>query len=208
MKKIRVRLTFVEDVLGGMPENRDIYREYIASKSPDADTIEDEVAAIGVDAAIEKGMTVFPRLPDDTPYIYDYQVRGFFKSACGAMRRVKGSKSAKLSAYKKKIDLLVFVEERRIPLDMHGMKLDVCTRPLRAQTAQGERVSIACSESAPEGSTIEFTILLLDDDLDVYVREWLDYGQYNGYGQWRNSGKGRFRWEELDEEGNVIGGNW
>lgn len=207
MKKIRVRWTFVEDVLGGMPENRDIYREYIASKSPDAGTLEDEVAAIGVDAAVEKGKTVFPRMADGSPFVYDYQIKGFFKSACSAMRRVKKSKSAKLAAHKKVIDLNIFVENRQNRIDMHGMMIDDCTRPLRAQTAQGERVSIACSESIPEGSTVEFTIVLLEDSHEPYVREWLDYGQWNGFGQWRNSGKGRFLWDELDEENNVIGGN-
>ena len=30
------------------------------------------------------------------------------------------------------------------------------------------------------------------------VREWLDYGKFSGIGQWRNSGHGRFTWEELD----------
>lgn len=28
------------------------------------------------------------------------------------------------------------------------------------------------------------------------VREELDYGRLRGIGQWRNSGKGRFEWEE------------
>lgn len=156
---------------------------------------------------MEKGKTVFPKLPDGTPFVYDYQIRGFFKSACGAMRRVEGSKSAKLSAHKKKIDLLVFIKQRQIPIDLHGMLIDECTRPLRAATPQGERVSIACSDSVPAGSTVEFTVQLLDSKLEPYVREWLDYGSFNGYGQWRNSGKGRFLWDELDDNGNVIGGN-
>ena len=207
MKDIKVRWTFIEDVLGSLPENRDIYREYIASKAPDADSMEDEVANLGIEAVAEKGKTVFPHLPDGTPYIYDYQIKGFFKSACGAMRRVKGSKSAKLTAHKKQIDLLVFIADRRNPIDMHGMRLDECTRPLRAQTAQGERVSIACSEAIPEGSTVEFTVRLLEDTLEPYVREWLDYGIYNGFGQWRNSGKGRFVWDELNKNGKIIGGN-
>ena len=29
------------------------------------------------------------------------------------------------------------------------------------------------------------------------VREWLDYGRLRGLFQWRNSGKGRFEWEEV-----------
>lgn len=46
MGKKNVRLTFTEEVLGTSPNNPDIYREYIASKSPDAKTIEDEVASV------------------------------------------------------------------------------------------------------------------------------------------------------------------
>lgn len=37
VKEMHVRWTFTEDALGGLPENRDIHREYIASKAPDAD---------------------------------------------------------------------------------------------------------------------------------------------------------------------------
>jgi hypothetical protein len=37
---------------------------------------------------------------------------------------------------------------------------------------------------------------LLDSDMKL-VREWLDYGRLRGIGQWRNSGRGRFTWEEI-----------
>lgn len=60
MKKIKVRITFTEAVLGTWPSNQNIAREFIASKSPDANTIEDEVAALGADAVADKGMTIFP----------------------------------------------------------------------------------------------------------------------------------------------------
>lgn len=39
-------------------------------------------------------------------------------------------------------------------------------------------------------------MLCTDGDLDL-VREWLDYGALKGMGQWRNSGRGRFVWEEI-----------
>ena len=64
---------------------------------------------------------------------------------------------------------------------------------------QGERVSLANSEEIPEGSTIEFEIKLLDKSLYGVVLEWLDYGELRGLGQWRNSGKGRFTYELLED---------
>lgn len=193
---MKVRLTFTEPVLGTSPANEDIYREFIASKAEDAATVEEEVAALGVDVVAEKGMTVFPKLDDGTPFLYDYQIKGFFKDTCGGLRKVKGSISSGIKAYKKEIDKLIFPEPRRIPfLNYDG--IDVCQRPLRAQTAQGERVSLAMSEEIPAGASIEFDIVCLNEDHEKAIREWLNYGKYSGIGQWRNSGKGRFTWEEI-----------
>ena len=112
MKEMKVRLTFTEMVLGSTSGDPDITRNYIASKSEDAKKIEEEVAAIGVDGVEEKAMTIFPKLENGTPFLWDYQVRGFFKSACGALNMANPGN--KLTAHKKKIDLLVFVNERKI----------------------------------------------------------------------------------------------
>ena len=46
MKTIKVRLTFTEGILGTSPGNEDVFRDYVASKAPDAASIEDEVAAL------------------------------------------------------------------------------------------------------------------------------------------------------------------
>ena len=196
MTTLKVKLTFVEPILGTSPANEDIYREFIASKAEDAATIEDEVAALGAEAVAEKGMTVFPRMEDGAPFLYDYQIKGFFKDTCGGLRKVKGSVSAGIKAYKKEIDKLIFPEPRCIPFDSYG-EIGVCQRPLRAQTAQGERVSLAMSEEIPAGASVTFDIVCLTDDHMNAVREWLDYGRFSGIGQWRNSGKGRFTWEEV-----------
>ena len=204
MMKMTVRLTFLESILGTSPANKDVYRDFIATKAPDANTVEDEVAALGVEAVAEKGMTVFPRLDDGTPFFYDYQIKGFFKDTCGGLRRVKGTLSSGVKAYKQVIDKLIFPEPRTIPILFDG-EMGVCQRPLRAQTMQGERVSLASSEEIPAGAIIEFTIVLLSDEHEKLVREWLDYGQYSGIGQWRNSGRGRFSWELIDAEtGEVV----
>ena len=58
---IRARIHFIEDSLGTASANKELHSEYIASKAPDAKKREEEVAAIGVEAATEKAMTVFPR---------------------------------------------------------------------------------------------------------------------------------------------------
>lgn len=199
MKELKVKLTFFEEVLGTTPNNKSIHDEYIASKAPDAASREEEIAAHGVDEVVEKSMTVFPKLEDGTPFVYDYQIRGFFKDSCSALRRVTSTKSAKLKAFKKEIDGLIFVNERKIPFENYEGGTGECQRPLRASTPQGERISLAHSETVPAGSYIVFTIKTLKDDLIGVIKEWLDYGELRGLGQWRNSGKGRFTWEVLEE---------
>nr|DAR14929.1 MAG TPA: hypothetical protein [Caudoviricetes sp.] len=203
MKEMKVRLTFIEEILGTASNDKELHAEYIASKAPDAISKKEEIEAIGVEGVIEKGKTVFPKDENDNPFIYDYQIKGFFKNAAKAFNYVK-----KLAAYKTKIDNLIFVNERKILLQIpEGKEMGNCQRPLRAQTPQGERVALANSDSCPEGTVIEFTVMSMVDDLMDNVEMWLDYGKLNGIGQWHNSGKGRFVWEKLDKKGKVIGGN-
>ena len=196
MKELKVRITFTESVLGSTPANEDIYRDYIATKAEDPKTIEDEVKALGVEAVAEKGKTIFPKLEDGTPFMYDYQIKGFFKDTCGGLRKVPGTCSSKIKAFKKEIDKLIFIKERKIPIVFEG-EIGECQRPLRASTAQGERVSIAISEEIPAGATMEFTICYFLDEYGVTIREWLDYGVFSGLGQWRNASHGRFTWKEI-----------
>lgn len=202
---IEVKLTFTEGILGTSPNDEDIYRNFIGSKSPDASSVEEEVEALGVDAVVEKGMTVFPRDEDGNPFLYDYQIKGFFKDTCKALAKVKGTESSKIRAYKQEIDSLIFPKPRQIVFE--NAKVGVCQRPLRASTAMGERVALAMSEEIAAGASITFEINLLTEkvakstgtsyDLLEAIREWLDYGEFRGIGQWRNSGKGRFTWEEI-----------
>lgn len=196
MKTIPIRITFTEELLGTACASPEIHREFIASKAPDAKSIEEEVAALGPEEVTQSGMTLFPN-GDGKPFLWDYQLKGFFKDACGMLARVPGTRSNKLKAYKKVIDGLLFVTPRKIHLQLpKGGTLGECQRPLRAQTAQGERVALAHSQTAPAGTTIEFALGLLDETHEKLVEEWLDYGQLRGLGQWRNSGKGKFSWSK------------
>ena len=85
-----------------------------------------------------------------------------------------------------------------------GETIGECQRPLRASTAQGERIALAHSETVPAGTTQEFDVAILKDDLVPVVLEWFAYGEFHGTGQWRNSGKGRFVCRVTDEDGKVL----
>lgn len=209
MKKVNVKITFLEGILGTSSADPEIYTRFIGAKAPDAVSVEEEVEALGAESIVERGTTVFPRDDDGTPFLYDYQIKGFFKDACSMLSRLSekdpetGKKkkakneSGKLTAYKKVIDGLIFVKPRKIRLESPG-PVTICQRPLRAQTAQGERVALSSSEELPAGTTVTMTIICMDDNHWKAVKEWLGYGLFRGIGQWRNSGKGRFAWEVLD----------
>ena len=203
MKEMRIRIRFTEDCLGTSPSNTEIYSTYIGSKAPNAQNKEEEIASIGADAYEEKQKTIFPKLPDGTPFFWDYQIKGIFKDTCSALSRCKGYEHAKascaLKAFKKVIDGNIFVFPRKIPIQMPAKsKIGDLQRPLRASTAQGDRVALANSETIPAGSCIEMTITNLNDGAQDALIEWLNYGMYKGIGQWRNAGWGRFEWEELE----------
>lgn len=192
MTKYKIVMTFNEAILGTAPLNKELYTEFIASKAENGEATDDEIES--VPETIEKGTTGFHRGPDGQPVIYNYVIKGVFKDAAGMLRRVPGTKSAKLTAYKKVIDGLVFVSPRQIPITFAPGQTEVgiLERPLRAQTPQGERVALARSEMIDAGASMEFTLNLLDPKLEPLVREWLEYGELRGLGQWRNGGWGRY----------------
>lgn len=195
-KTLSFRITFTEPILGTLPSNEEIFTEFIGSKAPDASTLEEEVAALGADAVTEKGTTVFAKDESGVPYLYDYHIKGLFKAAAGALKRVPGTESSKVKAYKKIIDQLIFTYPRRIMFENYK-SIGSLERPLRAQTMQGDRVALAKSELIPAGATLTFDVGLFDPSHESLVKEWLDYGAFSGLGQWRNASYGRFTWEEI-----------
>jgi len=199
-KKHTTKIRFTEDALGTCPGDSEVYANFIASKAPDAATMEEEVTAFGADEVAAKGMTVFAKDADGHPYLYNYMIRGFYKSAAAACKKITGTKSNKdnLKAHKKAVDNWIHVYPRQLFIThedgtlVESSELGNCQRPLRASTAQGERVSLASSESVPAGTCITFETYILDESLDKYIKEWLSFGRLNGLCQWRNSGKGSF----------------
>ena len=190
MDVYEIKLKFDQPLLGTVPKDREIYASYVANKAED---VNDELET--VEQVEEKGWTGFHTL-DGQPILYDYVIKGFFKDACGMLRRVPGTRSSKLTAYKKVIDGLVFVKPRRIELQLpDGETLGILERPLRAQTAQGERVALARSDTCPVGTSMTFTATVLGQVPEALLREWVDYGALRGLGQWRNASYGAFSYE-------------
>ena len=99
MDQYDVKLTFTEPLLGTVPKDPEVYASHILTKAALTDEqIAEELET--VEHVEEKGWTGFHCNEDGQPILYDYVIKGFFKDACGMMRRNKGTKSAKLTAYK------------------------------------------------------------------------------------------------------------
>lgn len=208
---LKIKCTLIEELLGSSSGDPQIHREFIASKSADATKIEEEVAAIGVEAATEKAMTVFPH-ENGIPFLWDYQIKGLFKGAAKALSELEGTLSRKAFVktnkegevkvsrvgYQRLVDLYIFPHPRKILLHLpEGAKIGSCQRPLLGMTRQGERVSLANSESVPVGTYWECEVECLNSAHEPLVEEWLNYARLGGFLQWRNSGKGRFTWEKI-----------
>ena len=193
IKTFDVEFVFEEEVLATCPGDPEIASNFVAGLAPDAKSLEEEIEAIGVDAVIEKGKTIFQKDESGNPFAWDYQIKGLCKDYCSMLRRVPGSLSKDLQNYKKVVDGLIFAYPRKIYYVLpEAAKIGNCQRPIRVQTAQGERVSVANSETVPAGTKIDFQIEILDPGLEKFLVEWFEYGSRRGFAQWRNSGKGRF----------------
>jgi hypothetical protein len=238
--KLKYKLTLTEAMLGTKPQNKEVFASFVASKAPDDDKRKEELET--AEHKEEAGTTGFTRLKrsdllargvtsipkDGDPNekfvcLEDYMIRGFFKSACGALRISDDTLSKSITAYKSKIDQIIFVFPRFIPVIQLPIAADMelppkiirsesgvllCERSLRAETAMGPRVTVVRSEVVLAGATFEFTITCLskkigkgDDavDAEALIEEWLGYGQMSGFGQWRNASYGRFTYERMDE---------
>jgi len=189
-KEYKVTLTLMEDLLGTIPKNREVYKTYIASKAADLGLAEEEVAT--VPQLEEKGWTGFHEDKDGKPFLYNYTIKGFL---CEAARTVK---FGALKQLQDKFKRHVFVSPRKI----HIGEIDGCLeRPLRAMTAQGPRVTLVRSDVIPAGREINFKLTVIQGIgiTENCLREVFAYGRFIGLGQWRSGGYGNFELTTLDE---------
>jgi hypothetical protein len=186
-----VTIKLNEQLLGTIPKNKDLYKDFIASKAVDAGlAAEEEIAT--VQEIEEKGWTGFHQ-DEDGPFLYDYAVKGHLKESARTLKQFGA-----LKQLQDKFTRYVFVTPRKIRLpEVAGYN----ERPLRALTAQGPRVTLVRSDYVDAGTEITFgvTIIEVGGIKLACLKEVLAYGQFLGLGQWRSGGWGRFEVVSIDE---------
>jgi hypothetical protein len=205
--RLKIKITFEDEMLGTKPADPEVFAKYIATKRPDGPA-KDELES--AESAEIKGTTGFHKDEQGRPFVRDYQMRGYIKESLGALKQMPHSVAAKIPTHKQKVDLFFFVYPRVIPLIIpEGQSIGVCQRSLRAETMQGPRTTVVQSESVPLGTSMEFVVASAVDMINIgksrvgvrdLISQVMDYGIFHGFGQWRNSGKGRFNWEFVEDQ--------
>jgi len=178
--QFKVKQTFTTQALGTAPADKEVLKNFIASKRAEAEERRKKAAErMGVPAipvagteveeietiSEEKGLTVFHSdLGKRTEtgeegkglFMFDYQIMGQWKEAAEILADIHGVKQVR-----SKLDNLLCVKPRRIYFhDAAGKHVeranDRLERPLRAMTMQGPRVSLVSSELLEPGCWIEY----------------------------------------------------
>ena len=183
----QLKVKFVTPVLGSQPGAKTPASDYVRDKVKEARpdlNLEDEVGTVPEE--LEKGTTLFQRGENGKPMFLNYQIKGMIKEAGSVMNGLNG-----VANLKSKLDNLLFVYPRRIPVAT-DKEITILERPLRGQTQQGPRTTLARSEMIAEGATFECELEVLESPKakinEELLRALLDYSTRKGMGQWRNSG--------------------
>jgi hypothetical protein len=206
-----VTFELVEPILGTLTKNRNVFETFIMTQAKtdmektraaeDADRVPEETEA--------RGWTGFYEDEEGHPILMAYQFKGFLKTAGNILKDVVGTKTVKvknpkegesptrtekgIANLKSHIESTVFVFPKYIQLAEKPD--DVLERPLRAQTAQGPRVTVTRSDLINPGRQYMFELQVLETSkvTEKVLRDILSYGELSGLLQWRNAGYGRFK---------------
>lgn len=212
ISKRKYKITFVDDLIGTVPKDPDIYETHLLNKLNEIkekvklpeekiQTIkEEELLTLG--KMEEKGITGF-HSDEQGVFIYNYMFRGFLKNAGNVM---KGETQVNVKNLKSKVEDYLFVNPRKLYLQRDGKIIKEIDghliRPIQADDRfGGKRVFIGKSEKINAGCYIEIELLLMqnkDTSWDV-VEDLLPYGQLCGVGQARNMSYGSFTAERIKE---------
>lgn len=222
MQRLELVLEFIEPILGTVPSDRNTWDTFIRPRAADnmvdaMEKTEDEVtvhpsyrdkSAVNKrasedlkaakttpeddaesDAPLTRPMTAFFS-DEEGPLLMDYQVMGHLKEMGNIVKDV-----VKVTALRSKIAKWCYVRPRRIHFTLASPVKEL-TRPLRAETAQGPRVTLATSEVIGTCSQIRFSVYFIPNGevTPKLIATMLDaYGSFRGMGQWRGGGWGTYR---------------
>lgn len=178
-------IELVEDLLGTVAKDKELYKTWTESKKPMSIT-ENESAT--VEETEEKGWTGFHK-DENGLFLYDYLIKGFIKHAGNVLKDIVGVKNLR-----SKITDYVFVTPRRIYLGKQEPD-GIFERPLVAQTPLGKRVCLTRSDFIKAGAKLSFTISLLPHKEINFelINRLMKHGELMGLGQFRNGSFGRFK---------------
>lgn len=198
--RYHLKVKFTEPVLGSAP-SKEVATKFLFDKAREAgvdDSALDEEFETLQDV-VEQGTTTFHRDEDGNEILWDFHVLGFLKHAGNILNRDKSVGG--VTNLRNKIGQQVKVVPRKIVLNVPEEKRtgEYLERSLRAQTARGPRTALARSEQVPAGTTFECELRVVkvakQEVTEDVLRTVLDYGEWQGFGQWRSGGYGRFEYE-------------
>lgn len=174
-----------------------------------SDNSEDFILELLGESADNKAQ-VFLKDSNGLPYLSSHTVKGFLKSAAEAISRTRPVKAGKYNhsyaASSKYVNTMMLASDvfffkgdgkrEDIKRDGDGNP-SMLSRPLRAKTAQGDRVALASSEVVSAGTRARFVVCVFGGDKAPVTQRDLEdafeYGVLQGFGSWRGSGSyGRF----------------
>lgn len=204
------RLIGVTPLLASQAANPDVRTAWLAKKAPTPEKGAEETEMLpGETKDDETGLSVFLRDPKHKGAccLMANHINGFLKGALHALSDELGVLNER-----GKVDEFVIPSPAYIPITRNGGETyvlepdQVLERPLRAETMQGPRTSLKASEIVYTWQ-VEFVLALIPNKPRGKSKEltWdaieaaLDYGQFKGLGEWRNSNMyGQFEWERTD----------
>jgi hypothetical protein len=170
-----------------------------------------KILAEGLDALKEtmaeqelRGITLFLwNKQKKLPMIGDHMIYGFLKAAAEAVGRTlprkMGTALNSASFTQSLINQHIRCTEQFITFDRDIKRNNdgsayYLQRSLRAQTAQGPRITLAKSEVIEAGASLTFVLKVMQNcGITEEVLDTLfSYGEWVGLGQWRNAGNGMF----------------
>ena len=167
-------------------------------KKPTSKEEEEEEAPLD---SMVAGMTGFLCDEDGNPHMESYVPSGLMKYACRVRKYQEKKLSMAIKQYKHIItahtSVTSFEPSRPNKLHLHipkGRKADILSRPLHVSTKQGPRSALAISVVLPPETWFEFCIRVMAPKVITsdHLHEWLSYGQYQGFGQFRGGRYGTF----------------